>query len=50
MTQNKRPRDESMQLLPPDFLPRHPKHTMEKNTASSNISGKTGYLPAENGN
>jgi hypothetical protein len=40
---------ESTQLCPPDFLTKAPKtYNGEKPGSSTNVAGKTGYLPAEN--
>jgi hypothetical protein len=47
--QNRRPRCESTQLCPSDFLQRQPKYAMEKKQPlQQKFLGKTGYLPAEN--
>jgi hypothetical protein len=49
--QNTGPRDEPMQLCPPNFWQRHQEHMIDKKIVSStNVAGKTGYLPAENWN
>jgi hypothetical protein len=46
--QKRRPRYESTQLCPPDFLTKVPKTYVGDKTASSDFAEQSGYLPAEN--
>jgi hypothetical protein len=48
--QNRGLRYESTQLCLPYFWQKCQKHTMEKIASSTNIAGKSGYLPAKNWN
>jgi hypothetical protein len=49
--QNRGPRNESTQLCPPNYFTKVTKTCNGEKTASStNVAGKTGYLPAEKWN